>query len=356
MSDTTEALVAAVADACRRHPAPEGPADGQINTALWSALDQIGITLLPIAEEHGGAGSDLLTTAAVLQVLGQHGAAVPFAETALLGAWLLAECAAVIPGEPLTAAIAAGELTLTQVDGTWEINGELFRVPWARHVGQIVILVGGRVVQVARDQVDVRPGSNLAGEPRDHVILHRVPLAPDDVHALPPGSPVDASSFAARGALGRLALMAGAARSAVEKSYTYATERHQFGRSLFQFQSVQHQIATMAGEALLCKVAAESAAHALDLGVPSELAISAAKSSANDSASKVAKAAHQVHGAIGVTEEHTLRRSTTAIWSWREEFGSSKDTATRVGDLVLAAGADGVWPLLVGETDVLVKN
>ncbi|MBB3085548.1 acyl-CoA dehydrogenase family protein [Geodermatophilus sabuli] len=347
MSDITEALTQAVADACGRHPSSAG-ASGTVewNVPLWSALDQIGITLLSVPEDRGGSDGDLVTAAAVLEILGEHSATVPFAETAMLAGWLLAECSAPIPAGPMTAAVAGPDVTLVEDAGGWVLNGELARVPWGRHADHLVLLVGRHVVTVHRDEVDLRPGANLAGEPRDDVALHRLAVPADRVHPLPADSAVDARLFAARGVVGRLAMMAGAARRSLEMSLAYASERHQFGRPIGGFQSVQQQVAAMAAEVLLCKVAAQSAAQALDSGADWELAVAAAKVSAGSAAGTVARIAHQVHGAIGFTDEHDLRRSTTRIWSWRDEFGSVGEWARELGTLAAAAGADGLWPLL----------
>jgi acyl-CoA dehydrogenase len=347
MSDITEALTQAVADACGRHPSSAGASGtAEWNVPLWSALDQIGITLLSVPEDRGGSDGDLVTAAAVLEILGEHSATVPFAETAMLGGWLLAECGAPIPAGPMTAAVGSPDVTLVEESGRFVLDGELARVPWVRHADHLVVLVGRHVLTLHRDELDVRPGSNLAGEPRDDVALHRFPVPADRVHLLPADSVVDARLFVARGVVGRLAMMAGAARRALQMSLVYASERQQFGRSIRAFQSVQQQIAAMAAEVLLCKVAAQSAAQALDSGAAWELAVAAAKVSAGTAAGTVARIAHQVHGAIGFTDEHDLRLSTTRIWSWRDEFGSVGEWAGELGTLTAAAGADGLWPLL----------
>jgi acyl-CoA dehydrogenase len=347
MSDIIEALTEAVTDACGRHPSSSAPIDGaKLNAPLWSALEQIGITLLPIPEERGGSDGDLVTATAALEVLGQHFAMVPLAETALQAAWLLAECNAPIPAGPMTAAVGGSGLTLVEKSGAWLLDGELSRVPWGRHAGHLVILVGRYVVTTVRHDFDLRPGTNLAGEPRDDVAFHRLTIPAEMVHILPENSEVDARLFAARGAVGRLALMAGAARRALTMSIGYAAERHQFGRSLDKLQAVQQQLAAMAGEVLLCKIAAESSAQALDERTSWDFAVAAARVSAGNAAGTVARIAHQVHGAIGFTEEHDLRRSTTRIWSWREEFGTPGDWAMELGSLVVAGGPDGLWPRL----------
>jgi len=59
--------------------------------------------------------------------------------------------------------------------------------------------------------------------------------------------------------------------------------------------------------------------------------------------------AHQVHGAIGVTDEYALHHSTLRLWAWRDEFGNEAHWSARLGDALLAGGAEGLWPVLSRE-------
>lgn len=347
MSEIIEALTEAVEDACVRHPSS---ADTNWNAALWSALDQIGITLLSIDEEEGGSGGDISAAAAVLEVLGEYCAEVPFVETALQGAWLLASCRAEIPAGPTTAAVAGSGVTLAEESGAWTIDGELTRVPWARIAEHLVVLAGRHVVLLGRNDFEIEAGTNVAGEPRDRVTMRRVSLPASSVHSVPEDSDVTEELFVARGAVGRMAMSSGASRRALRMSLAYASERTQFGRPLGAFQSVQHQIARMAGEVMLCKTVSKFSAMALDEKEPSwQFEVAAAQVSTGAAAGTVAKIAHQVHGAIGFTEEHDLRLCTTRIWSWRDEYGGARRRAEEVGARALDAGAAGLWPLLAGK-------
>ncbi|HEX4184558.1 MAG TPA: acyl-CoA dehydrogenase, partial [Stellaceae bacterium] len=56
--------------------------------------------------------------------------------------------------------------------------------------------------------------------------------------------------------------------------------------------------------------------------------------------------AHQVHGAMGFTYEHSLHHATRRLWSWREEFGNEAVWAARLGRMVAQHGADGLWPFI----------
>ena len=63
--------------------------------------------------------------------------------------------------------------------------------------------------------------------------------------------------------------------------------------------------------------------------------------------SKSTFAAHETHGAIGVTEDHSLHFYTRRLWQWRDEAGNEHAWSERLGRDVLAAGADAFWPRVV---------
>jgi alkylation response protein AidB-like acyl-CoA dehydrogenase len=77
-----------------------------------------------------------------------------------------------------------------------------------------------------------------------------------------------------------------------------------------------------------------------------DIAIASAKVRAGISGAKVIRIAHQVHGAIGFTDEYELHRFTRRIWSWREEFGNEMIWSRRLGQLVTNSESPQLWPLV----------
>ena len=61
----------------------------------------------------------------------------------------------------------------------------------------------------------------------------------------------------------------------------------------------------------------------------------------------VAKRAHQVHGAIGFTQEYRLHHLTRRCWSWRDEAGSELAWSRTLG-AGAAHGPGGLWATLSG--------
>jgi len=135
--------------------------------------------------------------------------------------------------------------------------------------------------------------------------------------------------------------------AALALSTRYANDRVQCRRSIAKFQAVKQQMALLAEQAAAASVAVESAAIAVTADRPSAaLAIAAAKIRAGEAAGKVSEIAHQVHGAIGFTHEHSLHRLSRRLWSWRDEFGTEALWSRELGRAVMAAGADALWPTI----------
>jgi acyl-CoA dehydrogenase len=65
------------------------------------------------------------------------------------------------------------------------------------------------------------------------------------------------------------------------------------------------------------------------------------------------RAAHQVHGAIGMTQEYRLHHLSRRLWAWRNEYGDERHWAARLGATVAAAHADNLYPAITGGSTVI---
>jgi acyl-CoA dehydrogenase len=93
--------------------------------------------------------------------------------------------------------------------------------------------------------------------------------------------------------------------------------------------------------------AAESAFRAADRG-DARFEVSVAKVRVGEAAGIGAGIAHQSHGAIGFTYEHSLHFVTRRVWSWRAEFGAESHWAAQIGREVASRGGEGLWPHVTG--------
>ena len=313
----------------------------------WDELAGLGLTSLTVPEELGGSGGDLPDAAVVVAEAARQRpprlpAGLPLAEALFLAGPLLGAGGIVMPEGEVTsvaAPVAVGR------DG--RITGVVAGVPWLRGARHLVLLTAAghgtavALVPATADGLAVEPGENLAGEQRDTAVLDGV--TPERMAVLP-------GEWAHRaellGATARAVQIGGAGRAILELSVAHARDRVQFGRPLNRVQAVQQLLARLAADVTTVTVAADAAVHALASASPSaEMLVAAAKAEASALALEIARAGHQVHGAIGYTEEHPLGGYTKRLWSWRQEHGNELYWQRRVAALASEASGD-VWPLI----------
>ena len=274
---------------------------GEFPAAFWGILKEQGLDQLGMP----GSGTGLGDVFRVGKVAGYH--AMPFP----LSDFLIANI------------VCADATALRSIAHT--AHGS--RAAWGRSVDEIVVVTPDGV---GRTRTVVEEGVNLAGEARDLVSADGLTLASVDL------------ALEELLCLGRVTQVAGLLDRILELSLQFATERKQFGRTISNFQAIQHMLAVMAAEVAAATRIADSAIAAVESSrLPVEVA--AAKSRVGEAVGVVAEHAHQVHGAMGFTHEHTLHHFTRRAWSGREEFGNEAYWQTRLGQHVADLGADAVW-------------
>ena len=207
-----------------------------------------------------------------------------------------------------------------------------------------------RVACLPRSGLAVTEGHHLALDPRDTLTLgNQAPvLGPCDLAA---------NTVRTYGALLRAGQMTGALERILDQSVLYATERVQFGRPIGNFQIIQQELARLAGQVAEATTATEIAFRAATeahagiqgrVGTAGDPAfeIACAKVVVGDAAELGPRIAHQVHGAIGFTYEHSLHFSTRRLWAWRAEFGLADEWAEELGDAVQGDHGGEIWPLV----------
>lgn len=323
-------LVAAVRQLFGDKSTPEVIADAEQNglpMALWKQAEELGLPLVGISEQSGGSGGTLIDALAILSAAGEFAVPLPLAQTHL-AAWLLQSASLAVPSGPLTVAPGTQEDTIAVSGST--ASGTLHDVPWARGAGSIVALAGSNLVVIDPADCQITPGTDLAGMPRDVVTFTdaTVSVAP---------SGVSADELFLRGALVTAAQLAGAMEAASSITQRYVAERVQFGKPIGQFQAVQQHVVTLAQMATMTSLNVVRAGLSA-LGGPATFEICCLKQVADKNATLAYRAAHQAHGAIGMTREYRLQLVTRRLLAWRAEFGDEQQLALRIGVAVIAHG------------------
>lgn len=282
----------------------------------WGQIVENGFTLLLLPEAAGGLGLGELDFALIAQEAGYVALPEPLAESAGIGAPMLAALAPDYPALADPSAIIAVAPAINPVVANADI------------AAAILIEKNGRAFLATPDKVRLTPAETIDPFRR----LFRIEWAEADAEDL---GPVDWTMALDRASLFAAAQGLGLAQRAVDLAVAYARDRTQFGKPIGSYQAVKHHLAS-------AQVAIEFArpvvlAAAAEIGhadVQSRARVSEAKIVALEAAEKAARASIQVHGAMGYSWEvdvHLfLKRALALTHSWGTPAFHRNRIATRV--------------------------
>lgn len=302
--------------------------------ALWDAVEEAGF-LDTLLDADVSPAERAANTSALLRAAGRHLAPIPLGETIVARA-LISARKVKVPRGPISFGVLDGH-THTHGDHA-HLEGRALRVPYARHAANVLLSApaSGEAVLIAVRRGKLVEGANIAGEPRDDLAFG------DTAGATVPG--VSGDDLLAYGGAVRAAQMTGALERILMQTVEYARTRVQFGKPIATFQAIQQQLAVLAGHVAATGIAADAALEVLEHAGRRARLAAVAKIRAGEAASAATSIAHQVHGAIGITKEHSLHFATRRLWSWRAEFGAESYWAEWLGRTACSAGADAYWP------------
>ncbi|WP_019634893.1 acyl-CoA dehydrogenase family protein [Actinomadura atramentaria] len=292
----------AVREALEKTCPPEAVRSGPRPGPGWAALADVGLFGAHVAEEYGGLGLTPVDTVLAYEETGWFAVPGPVVETGVVAPL-------VVPADRL-ADLAAGRLVVSARPA-----GDRF-LPDADLAD--LVAAGGRVAP--RGAVALTP--HRSADPAR-------PLFTDDLDAAgAPGLDHAAVATAAQllGLGGRL----------LAEAVGYAGERRQFGTAVGAFQAVKHRLADVAVALEFAGPLVHRAAYSLAVGAPDAARdASAAKLAAGRAAHAAARAALQVHGAIGYTDELDLRLWLTRVFALRPAWGDDARHRARLAGALL---------------------
>lgn len=310
---------------------------GEWPTALWDAVEEAGL-LDTLADREVPPEERVANTTVLLRAAARHLAPIPLGETILVRA-LLAARRIKVPRGPMSFAVLEGR-THTHGDHA-HLEGRAARVPFGRYATNVLLATasGHEAVLIATRRGKVEHDGNIAGEARDSMAFG------DTAGATVPD--VNGDDLMCAGAALRSMSIAGALERVLLQTVDYARTRVQFGKPIASFQAIQQQLAILAGQTAAAGIAADAAIGDLEGRDALQRSAAVAKIRCGEAAGVAASIAHQVHGAIGITKEHSLHFATRRLWSWRAEFGGESYWAERVGRAVARSGGDAYWASII---------
>lgn len=312
----------------------DGPAAAAAGRqALWSRFCELGLHRVGVAEERGGSGGGFDDLLVVVQALAGHAVGVPIVEASTAD-WVLSHSRG-LDGALTTLALLDRPLDPGTGSADGSVTAELSGVPWAREADRVLLCAPDSaplLVDLRDPSVSVRPGENLAGEPRDTVVLAGTP-------AEPLASAPDGEQIRVRLALLWSAAVAGAAHGAYRLTKEYVAQREQFGAPLLKIPAVAGNLALMRVQLVQVDAAL---ALARESG-PAGAGVEVARLTTAAAATEIARLAHQLHGAMGVTQEYPLHHYTRRLWAWRDAVAVERDWAERLGRRAAGGGETVLW-------------
>ncbi len=304
---------------------------------LWKQMAELGWTGILISDTYGGAGMGLADLAVVLEALGRTLAPEPFLSTVLLAGELLSRAGSDAQKQAWLPGIASGEKILTVAYQELRSRYELNRVTTkAARQGQHQLLSGEKI-QVLDGQtadafiVSARTSGNqndltgitlflVAKETPGLKLtpLQRVDNRPTALLALDGVKVVQNSIVGTldkgyeilaqvvdRATIGLCAEMLGGMSQIFDDTIAYLKTRQQFGALIGTFQGLQHRAARLFMEIELARSTVMAAARAVDANDPEwQSLVSLAKARCSDAYILAANEGVQMHGGIGMTDEH----------------------------------------------------
>ncbi len=319
-------------------------AENTANIDAWKQVEELGILNLFLPEDEGGMKGQWQDAAIVFRLCGYHAIPLPVGETMIARKVLRASECSIPTGPILISNHAAAELVRHTSSESLHLTGTVTVLGSALEGAHILATIkhDGHYVCVLLNSADAdRSPPNSKTSKETQSVYHFKNTECSVVTGLDSANEV----LLKYGAFLRTTQISGALIACLEKTVDYTSDRSQFGRPLSKFQVIQHQLALMTEEAAAVSSASAAAAIALE-GSTSNFEISCAKLRANQAAGIVPGIAHQLHGAIGITEEYGLHRYTLRLWAWRSEFGNDRYWAQKIGKYVLTHSDESAWALI----------
>lgn len=322
------------------------------DSALWQGLAELGVTAIPVAEEFGGAGLEILDLAIVAEELGFACTPGPFLGHALASIALQASADAAVRSEWLPR-LADGSAIATyavgEKIGVWDspdlevrctegrLHGEKPLVPYAASADLIIVAAvdseTGKpdlwLVARGAENMEVRA---LAGNDLSRRLAS---VQFDGTPAQRIGGGTDAIDRTRDAALVLLAADAyGGATRCLEMTRDYVLIREQFGQTIAHFQGIKHQLADLATDLVPTCSLWWYAAHAMD-HIPERAAHTAAlaKARITDLFDETGRKGIELHGGIGFTWEHDIHLWVRRSLFDRAFFGEASYHRARAADL-----------------------
>jgi acyl-CoA dehydrogenase len=313
---------------------------------VWKALAESGYLGIPIAEEYGGVGGDIVDMVIVTEELAHRSGSIglTFFMSSCFGAKTLQFAGSEMLKRKYLPLLAEGKLmfsfSLTEPDGGtdvlgamktravekddhWVINGQKVWTTSANVADYLVVVArsnenvvkkadGISVFLVKTDTPGVRLRKldkvGIRATQSFEVFYDNVKVPKDHLIGEKDKGFYQTLAMLNNERILTAALCLGEAQAAFEDALQYAKERRAFGKPIGQFQAIQHKISWMRTKVELARLITYKAAWLQSLGRDCAIEANMAKLVAANFACEVTDAGMQVLGGYGYSREYDMQR------------------------------------------------
>jgi acyl-CoA dehydrogenase len=303
---------------------------------LWGKMAELGWPGILIPERFGGLGMGYKDLACVLEECGRNLVPEPLLSTVLLGTNAVLCGGSGAQKEALLPDVAAGRTILalayhergrredhaamqtraSKRGNAWTLNGTKSLVFDGHAADKLIVAAraadaadGVALFVIDGDAPGVRITRQWTVDMRNAAVveLKDVEAGGDAMLGGDGARRAVLDEVIDRATVGLCAEMLGTMEAAFEMTLDYLKTRKQFGAAIGTFQALKHRAAKMFIELELSRSAVLGACAALDDGAPNyrEL-VSVAKARCSDAAVLIGYEGIQMHGGIGMTDEHDI--------------------------------------------------
>jgi alkylation response protein AidB-like acyl-CoA dehydrogenase len=283
---------------------------------LWREIGALGFAGVIIPEEFGGAGLGYVALGAVLEESGRTLVASPLHSSALAGASALLLAGTDAQKKEWLPKIASGEVIATiaidegahHAPAKSKLKFEGGKLTGAKqyvadgHIADLIIVAAADALHLVK--------ANATGIDRRELVTADSRGAADIKFEATPAEKMNGGAdvidaILDRARIGLAAEMVGQASEAFEITSEYLKTRRQFGQVIGGFQALQHRAAKLFTDLELTRSCVLAALDALDRS-SSNVAeyASLAKARASETLHLASNEMVQLHGGIGMTDEH----------------------------------------------------
>jgi alkylation response protein AidB-like acyl-CoA dehydrogenase len=329
---------------------------------LWREFAEMGFAGVLVPEAQGGMGLGLVEAGILMETIGRTLMPSPFFATAVLGARAfmaadapdrMADALSQIASGQLLVALAVDEAARHRprdfttraratADGAWHLEGDKTFVVDG-HVAQTLIVaaqVEGAsgivllLVDPAQPGVQVERTVMVDAHNSARVRFNGVSVASDRVLVGPARGAQVLESLLDAGRAVLAAELVGAGDEVFARTLSYLKERKQFGKTIGEFQALQHRAAVLLTDLEMARAAVMKALQAAQAGGTSAARwVSVAKAKACAAGGLAAQEGVQMHGGMGMTDEFDMGLFMKRVRVLQELFGDASFHGDRLAQM-----------------------